>query len=130
MPKKGLFLDEKNPYQKECLDLLEVCGHKQGRFLGLVVHDFLTRTGIDVSKMDKKKMQDYMQFLEVQFEFGNPWQQPQAQAPPFVFPMQPYFNIPSEPSRKETASSDVSDNMIRADDMADMENALSAFGIA
>lgn len=128
MPKKGLYLDEKNQYQAECLKLLDACGHKQGKFLGILIHDFIMRTGIDLEKIDKKTMQDYIRLMEVQYKMG-------FNSSSIAGSFQSPTVIIKEPlnSQVKGISEDPEDNLDGDDeiisDIEGMEEALGAFNI-
>lgn len=123
MKKKSLYLDENNIYQAECIKLLEVCGHKQSKFLGILAHDFIMRSGIDLNKISKKSMQDYMRLLEVQYEMGF--------NPTFVnkiVSQQPIVQGKIVPDTSNTSAEKESDNDMIAD-LEGLEAGLGAFGI-
>lgn len=122
---KSIYLDENDPYQAECLDLLNLCGHKQARFLGLLAHDLITRTGMDISRMDKKSFKNYLQILELQVSTGmNPFgTMPQYGA---MMPMiqADNNNIKQIAKRKKPSE----EEFISEDDKEDMREALAMFG--
>lgn len=127
---KSLYLDESNPYQAECLALLELCGHKQAKFLGLLAHSFITRYGIDINRLDKNVFANFVKMLEIQATTGmNP-----------MMAMQPYMPQVEMASANISANSIapkksvkkkeiiIQDEFIDEDDMDDMNEALAAFG--
>lgn len=131
---KSLYLDEEDQYQAECLALLNMCGHKQAKFLGLLAHDFILKTGIDINNVDKNLFKNYMQLFEMQLTTGfNPMMQ-MAGYPPGMMqqPMMPQMSMISQPAPKKADKKPVQkqeEEMIKEEDMADMNNALAAFGV-
>ena len=67
---KNLYLNESDPYQYECFRLLELCGHKQAKFLGLLVHDYIQKNGINIDILDEKSFKKLIGLLEVQVQGG------------------------------------------------------------
>ena len=57
---KSVYLNLDDVFQKEAFDLFTLCGHKQSRFLGLLVHDFIMRYQVDPGSMSKKEFSDCM----------------------------------------------------------------------
>ena len=130
---KSLYLDEEDQYQAECLALLNMCGHKQAKFLGLLAHDFILKTGIDVNNVDKNLFKNYMQLFEMQLATGfNPMMQMAGYPGMMQQPMMPQMSIVSQPAPKKAKKKPEQkqeEEMIKEEDIADMNNALAAFGV-
>lgn len=130
---KSLYLDEEDQYQAECLALLNMCGHKQAKFLGLLAHDFILKTGIDINNVDKNLFKNYMQLFEMQLTTGfNPMMQMAGYSGMMQQPMMPQMSMISQPAPKKADKKPVQkqeEEMIKEEDMADMNNALAAFGV-
>ncbi len=133
---KSLYLDESDPYQKEVLKLLNLCGHKQAKFLGLLAHDFITRTGLDVDSLDKDSFTDYMKLFEMTLKTGfNPMMQMVPYGNMIPANMMPSNALPGKAKAQKSIENIyeekeiIDDNFISAEDMDDMNNALAAFGV-
>jgi len=128
---KCLYLDEENEYQSECIALLNLCGHKQAKFLGLLVHDYITRNRIDIKSLNKEIFKKYMTLLEMQAINSH--------AAMMMVPMNPMMmamadNVsiqqPTKPSKqKESLKVAGESDFIDEKDMSDMNEALAAFGV-
>ncbi len=134
---KSIYLDENDPYQAECLHLLTLCGHKQSKFLGLLVHDLIQRNGINIENLDKDNFKDFMRFFELQMQTGmnNPFgangslmQVVTAKAPVQMSVPAAEKKAPKIlPVSEETLAGE--DDFISEEDMDDMNAALAAFGV-
>ncbi|MCR5606068.1 MAG: hypothetical protein K6F69_04535 [Treponema sp.] len=136
---KSIYLDENDRYQKECLELLSLCGHKQAKFLGLMAHDFIQKNGINLEMLDKNSFKDFLKLYELQVNNGiTPQFMPMyGMMPQMMMPMQnQMMSMPVKEEKKEIkktkqniVSIDESDNFISKEDMDDMNAALAAFGV-
>ena len=128
---KCLYLDEENQYQSECIAILDLCGHKQAKFLGLLVHDYITRNRIDIKSLDKDIFKKYMTLLEMQAMNSH--------AAMMMVPMNPMMMAMADnmmaaqsvkPSKQKKSSKVVGEtDFIDEEDMSDMNEALAAFGV-
>ncbi len=128
---KCLYLDEENEYQSECIAILDLCGHKQAKFLGLLVHDYITRNRIDIKSLNRELFKKYMTLLEMQTINSH--------AAMMVVPMSPMMMAMTDnmtmaqPAKtvKQKGSSKVvgESDFIDQQDMSDMNEALAAFGV-
>lgn len=132
---KILYLNEDDPYQYECLKMLDLSKHKQAKFIGLLVHDYVQRMHINVDTLDEKTFKQLLALLEAQLSGGMNGAFPQMgmMMQPFMM-QQPMYQMPGnvvpmtkapEPEPVKEESSD--DEFISKDDMADMERAIQAF---
>ena len=127
---KSIYLDEADEYQLEAKKLLDLCGHKQSKFLGLLVHEFIIRNGIDVKTINKGMFKNYINILEMQVTSGNsmmmiPLNQMMMSMNSMVIPQyQPDIKVKSD--KKKTLKGD---DFINEEDMSDMNEALAAFGV-
>ena len=131
---KNLYLNESDPYQYECFRLLELCGHKQAKFLGLLVHDYIQKNGINIDILDGKSFKKLIGLLEVQVQGGitTPlntmvMQPVMMQQVPFQEPKK-IISITQTSSRKEEEMA-LNDDPIGAEDLEEMNDALAAFKI-
>ena len=67
---KTIYIDEEDEYQSELHKILSLCGHKQSKLLGLLAHDFVKRTGIDLSECRKDDFCMIMKMFEAQVRTG------------------------------------------------------------
>ncbi len=128
---KCLYLDEENEYQSECIAILDLCGHKQAKFLGLLVHDYITRNRIDIKSLNKEIFKKYMTLLEMQTINSH--------AAMMMIPMNPMMmtladnmamSQPIKPVKQKGSSKVVGESdFIDQQDMNDMNEALAAFGV-
>ena len=65
---KNIYFDESDQFQNECLKLLSICERKQAKLLSLIIHDFITRYGIDLDNLTKETLMDFMKILEIQLK--------------------------------------------------------------
>lgn len=131
---KNLYLNESDPYQYECFRLLELCGHKQAKFLGLLVHDYIQKNGINIDILDGKSFKKLIGLLEVQVQGGitTPlntmvMQPVMMQQVPFQEPNK-IISITQTSSQEEEEMA-VNDDPIGAEDLEEMNDALAAFKI-
>lgn len=151
---KSVYLNLDDVFQKEAFDLFTLCGHKQSRFLGLLVHDFIMRYQVDPGSMSKKEFSDCIRFYEMQitnkmtFNSGMiaggvipaseqiPVREPVVRQPPSkrASPIAQGKNSTVQ-ARKQGPNvlihEDVGDDggdFISEDDMDEMNKALAAFG--
>lgn len=122
---KHLYFDKEDPFQLECVYLLSLCGHKQAKFLGLLAHDFIARTGINFDEnMNKDLFQSYMKILEHQSVTP-----PASSSIPFGIANKTASLM--KKSRKEEKSNTkevTEDEFMSKEDLMEMSDALSAFG--
>ena len=59
-----LYIDEKDPYQKALMELLNLVPRKKTQFLALVANDFISSFK-DPSKINAKIVNDYIQWYEL-----------------------------------------------------------------
>ena len=134
---KNIYLDENDQYQYECYKILELCGHKQSKFLGLLVHDYIQRMGINIEMLDKNSFRQLLGLLEVQVSgaMNGPLSHI-GTIQPVVMQQVPY----QQPGKimqinqktidfKEYREDDNDDELIKEEDMDAMNNALAAFGV-
>ncbi len=128
---KTFYLNESEPYQNECFKVLELCGHKQAKFLGLLVHDYISRSGINIDYIDKTGFKKMIGLLEEQVKGGISVPIPQ----PVMMPQAPY-QVPNKVTpnavpinTEEEIEYETDENPISAEDLGDMNAALQAFGI-
>ena len=129
---KSIYLDENDPYQAECLKLLTLCGHKQSRFLGLLVHDLIQRNGINIESLDKDNFKDFMRILEFQIKTGMNLQfTPVANVAPIILYQTPVKKTVSGEEKDSGENKIFADGeeFISEEDMKDMNKALAAFGV-
>lgn len=131
---KNLYLNESDPYQYECFRLLELCGHKQAKFLGLLVHDYIQKNGINIDILDGKSFKKLIGLLEVQVQGGitTPlntmvMQPVMMQQVPFQEPKK-IISITQTSSQEEEEMA-LNDDPIGAEDLEEMNDALAAFKI-
>ncbi len=132
---KNLYLNESDPYQYECFRLLELCGHKQAKFLGLLVHDYIQKNGINIDILDEKSFKKLIGLLEVQVQGGitSPlnamvmqpvmMQQVTYQQPDKIIP------IAQTQEPEDESEDELNGDPICVDDLAEMNDALAAFKI-
>lgn len=121
---KNFFFDENNQYQSELLSLLELCGHKQVRFLSLLAHEYIVRNGINVQNLDKNTFKLFLNSLEIQATTGFiPMYSMQNQS----MAQMPVASVPAPISKPKTKKK-VEEDFIDEDDLDDMNAALAAFG--
>ena len=132
---KNLYLNESDPYQYECFRLLELCGHKQAKFLGLLVHDYIQKNGINIDILDGKSFKKLIGLLEVQVQGGitTPlntmvMQPVMMQQVPFQEPKK-IISIAQNSSQEEEDEMALNDDPIGAEDLEEMNDALAAFKI-
>ena len=131
---KNLYLNESDPYQYECFRLLELCGHKQAKFLGLLVHDYIQKNGINIDTLDGKSFKKLIGLLEVQVQGGITiplntmvMQPVMMQQVPFQEPKK-IISITQTSSQEEEEMA-LNDDPIGAEDLEEMNDALAAFKI-
>ena len=132
---KNLYLNENDPYQYECFRLLELCGHKQAKFLGLLVHDYIQKNGINIDILDGKSFKKLIGLLEVQVQGGitTPlntmvMQPVMMQQVPFQEPKK-IISIAQNSSQEEEDEMALNDDPIGAEYLEEMNDALAAFKI-
>jgi len=132
---KNLYLNESDPYQYECFRLLELCGHKQAKFLGLLVHDYIQKNGINIDILDGKSFKKLIGLLEVQVQGGitTPlntmvMQPVMMQQVPIQEPKK-IISIAQNSSQEEEDEMALNDDPIGAEDLEEMNDALAAFKI-
>ncbi len=131
---KNLYLNESDPYQHECFRLLELCGHKQAKFLGLLVHDFILKNGINIDILDEKSFKKLIGLLEVQVQGGINSPVNAMLMQPVMMQQIPYHQpdkiIPiAQTQEQEEIEDELNDDPIGVDDLAEMNDALAAFEI-
>ncbi len=131
---KILYLNEDDPYQYECLKMLDLSKHKQAKFIGLLVHDYVQRMHINVDSLDEKSFKQLLALLEAQLAGGMNGAFPQMGMMMQPFMMQhPVYQMPGNvvTMTKATAPApekeESDDDFINKEDMAAMEDALQAF---
>lgn len=67
---KTIYIDEGDTFQSELHKILSLCGHKQSKLLGLLAHDFIKRTGIDLNECRKDDFCMIMKMFEAQVRTG------------------------------------------------------------
>ena len=129
---KVVYLDRNNEFQSEALTLLDMCGHKQAKFVGLLVHDFISRYGIDIETIEKEVVLKYISYLEFQ---ATNVHNTMMMVPMNALNMQAMGNMMMSPlqnkikpskKRKKTGQEE---DFIDEGDMNDMNEALAAFGV-
>ena len=133
---KNLYLNESDPYQYECIKVLELCGHKQAKFLGLLVHDYIQKSGVNVNCIDNKGFTKLIGLLEEQVKGGISVSMHQMGMvmQPVMMQQSPY--MPMESTVSTVLDSDVKDDKrnpqddepFEAEDLGEMADALKAFG--
>ena len=132
---KNLYLNESDPYQYECFRLLELCGHKQAKCLGLQVHDYIQKNGINIDILDEKSFKKLIGLLEVQVQGGITSPLNARVMPPVMMQQltyqQPDKIIPiAQTQEPEDESEDeLNSDPISVDDLAELNDALAAFNI-
>ncbi len=133
---KSIYFDENEKYQAECLALLNLCGHKQAKFLGLLAHDLIQRTGMNIDRLDKNTFGDFMKILELQANIGinNQFMQMNNMMSAVMMQQPQMIDNTKQKSEKKTEemAEDIeteTDEFISAEDMDDMNAALAAFGV-
>lgn len=125
---KSLYFDISNTFQAEGLELLKLCGHKQAKFLGLLIHDYLMRNGINLEQLDKKRVSLLISILEEQCATGVPmFTMSGFSANPVTVGLQPQKEQ-TVPEEVKVVKEDSSDEFISEEDKEDMEMALGAWG--
>ena len=131
---KNIYLDEADLYQAECCKLLELCGHKQSKFMGLLAHDFIQTMGINLELLDKDSFKKIMGLYELQVSKGmnNPFAQMGAIFQPMMaqVPYQTTDKITSIKTgqKPEEVIDYPEDDLIKEEDMDALNDALKAFG--
>ena len=133
---KNLYLNESDPYQYECIKMLDLCKHKQAKFVGFLVHDYVQRMHINVDTLDEKHFNQLLALLESQLTGGGFSAFPQMgmMMQPFMMQTAPYpmpGNVPQyaqAPVMKEE-SSDSEESIIQKEDLDAMETALSGWSL-
>ena len=134
---KTIYLNESEPYQNECFKVLELCGHKQAKFLGLLVHDYISKSGINIDYIDEKGFKKMIGLLEEQVKGGIsvPIPQKGMMMQPIMM-SQAHSQVPERitPNAAATYSDEeiedeTDENPISAEDLGDMNAALQAFGL-
>lgn len=125
---KQLYINESEPLQKELLQLISLCGHKQAKILGIICHDFLTRYGINLDTMTDKKLGEYIKIIEMQNETKI------SVFPQFNTEQPMITNVVGQPPVKEKPpvkkSEPISDNEfenLSNNDKAELDDALAMF---
>lgn len=117
---KSIYFDMDDEYQAECFELLNLCGHKQAKFLGLLAHDLLKQTGIDIESLDKDTFKSFFKTYELRVKTGfNPYT--------WNNNSEPVHDIKAEPVKPKSKVK--TNEIIDEEDMEDMDNALAAFGV-
>ncbi len=135
---KNLYLNEGDPYQNECIKVLELCGHKQAKFLGLLVHDYIQKTGININYIDTKGFTKLIGLLEEQVKGGITAQMPQMgmMMQPVMMPQVPYQQptkitpIDNGLSLNDEIEDETDEEPFKAEDLGEMADALKAFGVS
>ncbi len=133
---KNLYLNESDPYQYECSKLLDLCGHKQARFVGMLVHEYIKKMGVDVESLDENGFKKLFLLLELQVSESMNNQPVQTND---VSQQVTDRKVASKESNMITHignmsktmehESEVDDEFIKEEDMAQMKEALAAFNI-
>ncbi len=132
---KSIYFDRTDEYQDECLYLLSLCGHKQARFLSLLAHDYIQRSGIAIDYLDKDNFGALLTVLELQSKSVASSQSIPSNVISFKSQVEKDARIRSlEDDKAERISKKVKkiatdDEFIKEEDMDDMNAALAAFGI-
>ena len=132
---KNLYLNESDPYQYECFRLLELCGHKQAKFLGLLVHDYIQKNGINIDILDGKSFKKLIGLLEVQVQGGITTPLNTMVMQPVMMQQVPIqetkkiISIAQNSSQEEEDEMALNDDPIGAEDLEEMNDALAAFKI-
>ncbi|WP_026658246.1 hypothetical protein [Butyrivibrio sp. AC2005] len=134
---KTIYLNESDPYQNECYKVLELCGHKQAKFLGLLVHDYVQKIGINVECIDDKGFKKIIGLLEEQVKGGitAPLPQMGMMMQPVMMQQVPYqamdkiTSMPQLLRAEEEPQDEEDEEPFKAEDLGDMKDALKAFGV-
>lgn len=125
---KNLYFDTSNAYQSECIGLLELCGHKQAKFLGLLVHEYIIRNGISINQLDKKKVGLLINILEERCSSGfNPVISMQSFNPGISYTPVQLKTEEKEENKPQVISSE--EEFLEEEDVEEMNDALAAFGV-
>ena len=68
-----IYLDPNDEYQLECQTLLYKCGRKKSRFLGILAHEFIQASNLDLEHCTKDELQAFIRdYQEISYRItGN-----------------------------------------------------------
>ena len=126
--KKFLYLDKDDEFQAECIALLKLIGHKQGKLLGLMAHEFIEKYGIDIDKFNKQSFAKLYEFLDIQARYDIKSDiRPIIAAPMYAQACKEISQ--KEQSLKKTKANKIKEMEMSEEDVEQMNDALSVFGI-
>lgn len=128
---RQLYFDNNVPYQDKAYQTLLKCGHKQSRFVGLLIYDFLNRFSIDIESVDEKQFAKIIDILDLQILSGLSVMPatayrstgPQLKTEPIPAP------APTRSAVNSAESRNISTEVVPSSELADMNAALAAFGV-
>ena len=119
---KNIYFDAQDKYQNDAYKMFTLCGHKQSKFVGLLVHEFLLKYGINPNNMTRSQFADCLKIYEMQVTTG-------ATFTPQISSVSSSLSTSVENTSKDSVKINNDDEeFIKEDDMDDMNNALAAFG--
>ncbi len=133
---KNLYLNESDPYQYECSKLLDLCGHKQARFVAMLAHEYIKKMGVDIETLDENGFKKLFLLLELQVsesltnqpEHTEDLSQPVTERKALSKEIKKITHIDNMSNESDEQNED-EDEFIKEEDMAQMNEALAAFNI-